>query len=130
GGGGRGGSPGGASIAIASLGATSETRLVLSQVKLIVGSGGKGGVGAEGQEGGAGGSGGLGGTPPAGASQLNAACNGGGGGKGGKGGPGGAGLSGPAVGIAFTGAPPGKANIVFESSAGDLGAEQKSFQSP
>jgi hypothetical protein len=34
------------------------------------------------------------------------------------------------VGIAFTGETPGKANVVFESAAGDLGFEQKSFAAP
>jgi hypothetical protein len=128
--GGRGGSPGGASIAIASLGAAAENRLVLSQVKLVVGSGGKGGAGAEGQEGGPGGIGGQGGTPPMGASLLKPGCAGGSGGKGGRGGLGGAGLAGPSVGVAFTGEPPGKANLVFESAAGELGLEQKMFSNP
>jgi len=126
--GGRGGSPGGASIAIASLGASKETRLVLSEVKLIVGNGGKGGAGAAGQEGGAGGVGGSGGVSSA--MVLKGGCNGGSGGKGGQGGKGGDGLAGPSVGVAFTGEPPGKANLVFDSAAGDSGFEQKAFDSP
>jgi len=96
--GGRGGQGGGASIALASVGAS----VLLQDVKLTTGNGGDGGEGGEGQDGAIGGNGGNGGA----GSGTLAACAGGQGGQGGFGGKGGGGRGGPSVGIAFTGTGP------------------------
>jgi len=97
--GGRGGQGGGASIALASVGAS----VLLQDVRLTTRNGGDGGEGGEGQNGAIGGFGGGGGL---GTSGTLAACAGGQGGVGGFGGKGGGGRGGPSVGIAFTGTAP------------------------
>jgi len=99
--GGQGGQAGGASIGIASLGAT----LTLDSVNISTKAGGKGGAGAAGQTGGTGGAVGLpGGAEVAGNSAT--ACPGGQGGDGGTGGQGGGGRGGHSIGIAHTGTAP------------------------
>jgi hypothetical protein len=129
GGGGRGGGPGGSSIGIVSLGATKDTRLTLMRVTLSVGRAGAGGAGGLGQVGGPGGLGGNGGTVPPGATLLKSGCKGGNGGKGGDGGDGGDGLHGHSIGVAFTGDPPAKIDVVLEPASSPVGesVEQRQF---
>jgi hypothetical protein len=102
--GGEGGGSGGSSFALVSIDAT----LSFTSVTLAAGTGGEGGEGGQGQTGGTGGMQGAGGTLPAGATNLQAGCQGGPGGAGGNGGQGGGGRGGHAVGLAYTGttAPP------------------------
>ncbi len=116
--GGKGGKGGGASIAIATFGAT----LAFDTVKLVAKDGGRGGNGADGQQGGSGAEGGLGGKAT-GFSALNPGCKGGFGGDGGKGGMGGGGLGGHSVGVAYKGttAPDLTGATITTGKAGDGG---------
>jgi hypothetical protein len=97
--GGGGGKAGGSSIAIVSLG----TKLVLTEVTLVIGKGGKGGAGTAGQTGGVPGAGAFGGAS-SGMVPSKAGCQGATGGTGGDGGPGGGGRGGHAIGIAYASA--------------------------
>lgn len=122
--GGSGGQPGGASIAVISLGAT----LVFADSHVVVSSGGLGGDGAPGQIGNVGGVGGDGGgSTTIQGTTFKAACLGGDGGPGGVGGTGGGGRGGHAIGIAFTGDTPSKGGWIFKNGApgaGGSGADE------
>jgi hypothetical protein len=115
--GGKGGYGGGASIVLASFGAT----LKFADVKMQAGKGGKGGAGASGQDGGAGGKGGM----PGPADGTTMACPGGKGGAGGKGGQGGGGRGGHSIGIASVGAssPVDKAGATIMAGKAGVGGK-------
>ncbi|WP_437715561.1 hypothetical protein WMF45_03580 [Sorangium sp. So ce448] len=113
--GGGGGKAGGSSIGILSLG----TKLVLTDVTVVVGRAGKGGDGVAGQSGADGGIGAAGGAA-SGTSPSTRGCDGGRGGQGGAGGPGAGGRGGHAVGIAYA-TPPGAAATLSNFMAGTAG---------
>lgn len=121
--GGGGGQGGGASIGLASLGAT----LTFNALSIATGTGGRGGDGGLGQGGATGGAGGTGGAGDLNAPATLNGCNGGQGGYGGKGGDGGAGRGGHAVGLMYLGAAPPLEGATF--FIGTAGAGGQAFMS-